>query len=129
MSSEELRQAAGLMRERAEAASAGPWERFGMAGVAGKEWEIVDERRVECECGEPVALLGCATNQNAEHIASWHPAVALAVANWLDGVALFMEAKDDEEYFDLDGDPIAPEDTHAIGSALAVARAYLGTAS
>lgn len=51
---------------------------------------------------------------------------ALAVADWLDGVALFLEAKDDEECFDLDGDPIAPEDTHAIGSALTVARALLG---
>lgn len=112
MSAETLRRAAALMRERAEAASAGPWKRYGMAGVAGHDWEIVDERRVECECGEPVALTGCATNADALHIASWHPAVALAVADWLESVS---------------------SDTY-LGSitrskALAVARAYLGEPS
>jgi hypothetical protein len=62
---------------------------------------------------------------------AWHRErdLHLAVADWLDGVALFVEARDDEEMFDLDGDPIAPEDTHAIGSALKVARAYLGESS
>ena len=114
VSAEVLREASALMRTRAEGASAGPWKRFGMAGVAGADWEIVDERRVECDgCNEPVALLGCATNADALHIASWHPAVALAVADWLDACALVTE--------------IAP-DRHK-GLALAVARAYLGEAS
>lgn len=125
--SEVLRRAAGLMRERAEAASVGPWKRFGMAGVAGKEWEIVDERRVECECGEPVALLGCATNQDAEHIASWHPAVALAVADWLEVEAdriddnLATYRPDQTRYDSADA---WVERNHRQG--LAVARAYLG---
>ena len=48
---------------------------------------------------------------NAEHIASWHPAVALAVADWLDADAGVMERHD------LDV---------AISKAYAVARAYLG---
>ena len=119
MSAEVLRKAAALMRERAEAASDGPWKRFGMAGVAGKDWEVVDERRVECECGEPVALLGCATNDDAEHIASWHPAVALAVADWLDA-----EADVDEVAREMGGRGHTEE-----SQCVAVARAYLGSAS
>ena len=96
VSAEVLREASALMRTRAEGASAGPWKRFGMAGVAGADWEI-----------------GCATNADALHIASWHPAVALAVADWLDACALVTE--------------VAP-DRHK-GLALAVARAYLGETS
>jgi hypothetical protein len=76
---------------------------------------------------EPWLCAPCAAE--CDHLSGWTQETALAVAEWLDGVALFVEAKDDEEYFDLDGDPIAPEDTHAIGSALDVARAYLGGAS
>jgi hypothetical protein len=46
------------------------------------------------------------TSSTAEHIASWHPAVALAVADWLEATVLT--------------DANAP-------FALAVARAYLGS--
>jgi hypothetical protein len=53
----------------------------------------------------------------------------LAVADWLDGAANYAEAREGEQWIDLDGDPIAAEDTHAIGSALAVARAYLRSPS
>jgi hypothetical protein len=60
------------------------------------------------------------------HIAMREVRFKRGVADWLDGCALFEEARDEEEWLDLDGDPIAPEDTHAIGSALKVARAYLG---
>ena len=62
------------------------------------------------------------------HVVVSTPA-ALALADWLDGVAILLEGREDEEWFDLDGDPISPEDTHAIGSALATAAAYLGTES
>ena len=125
MSAETLRRAAALMRERAEAASKGPWKRFGMAGVAGSEWEVVDERRVECDCGEPVALLGCATNADAEHIASWHPAVALAVADWLWETANLIEVHAGTEC----AEPCLHPTCRVIDRALAVARAYLGEAS
>jgi hypothetical protein len=52
--------------------------------------------------------------EDAEHIASWHPAVALAVADWLDKLADFCaEAKPDPA-------------SHWIAPALKIARAYLG---
>lgn len=119
MSADLLRRAASLMRERAEAArtysDAATSQPLAWASGADGQVYGLGGDFIAATDGPPVA-----------HIASWHPAVALAVADWLDGVALFVEAKEDEEYFDLDGDPIAAEDTHAIGSALVVARAYLG---
>ena len=115
---ETLREAAQLMRERAEGATAGPWKRFGMAGVAAPDWEIVDERRIECDdCGEPVALLGCVTNGDAEHIAALDPTVALAVADWLDVVVADTTLKC--------GSYTYPDAGNVPDHALAVARAYL----
>jgi hypothetical protein len=100
MSAEVLREAAALMRERAEAATPGPW--------------IWDGYHKEMFTGPQVN--GCCAGdgwfdhwQDAEHIASWHPAVAHAVADLLD------RAADDH-----DATPCP-----AIAGALAVARAYL----
>lgn len=115
MSAEVLRRAADLMRERAGRSIPSPWHVDRRED--GRAWLCDRRERTISMHGYP---------STAEHIASWHPAVALAVADWLDGVALHLEARADEQWIDLDGDLIAPEDTHAIGSALAVARAYLG---
>jgi hypothetical protein len=52
---------------------------------------------------------------NAEHIASWHPVVALAVADWLDGVAQAIENWER-------GYGPSPDQSHAY----AVARSYIG---
>jgi hypothetical protein len=85
-----LRSAASLMRERALKATPGPWkcadavavnESFGAIMPAGADagdistWLFATGRR------EPGATpyMG-----DAEHAASWHPLVALAVADWLD---------------------------------------------
>lgn len=124
MSADELRRAASLMRGRAEAA--GEWNADVAPGDSLHLW--VTDYDPSDPTGQTAMqrLVGGADAPWSEHIAAADPPFMLAVADWLDGVALFMEAKADEEYFDLDGDPIAPEDTHAIGSALAVARAYLG---
>jgi hypothetical protein len=111
MSADELRRAAALIRERAEVCLAYT-----------DEWYSAEELS---DFLLRVDVPNTAQGSDADHIASWHPAVTLAVADWLDGVALHLEARIDEEWLDLDGDPISPEDTHAIGSALAVARAYL----
>jgi hypothetical protein len=51
-------------------------------------------------------------DHNAAHIASWHPVVALAVADWLDDMARWMTF----------GDAGGPGN---IANALAVADAYL----
>jgi hypothetical protein len=50
----------------------------------------------------------------AEHVASWHPGVALAVADWLDVKAANLERVEVLGYRD-----------HDHGYALAVARAYM----
>jgi len=63
---------------------------------------------------------------DAEHIASWHPAVALAVADWLDRSAETYERLED----DLRGLEGAPTIEQVYGydftEAIAVARAFLG---
>lgn len=86
MSAEILRRAASQMRERAEAVD--PEARWLRLGQLTGEFNV----------------------PTAAHIASWHPAAALAVADWLDACALVMD--------------VAPS-SHK-GNALAVARTYLG---
>lgn len=123
MSAETLRRAASLMRERAEAATPGPWS-FTDSEVVDDVWDaglvVVDGDRTaiaalhdewyEPEDGEPACV------DDAAHIASWHPAVALAVADWLD-----MSAASYEHSW---------TGSHAfVQHALTVARAYLGDAS
>ena len=104
MSADLLRRAAALMRERAEAATTtvlddegkwvvGPW--FGPLAMS--------SRRVASEA-------------DSAFIASWHPAVALAVADWLEQQAMLQEAHDTGKAV-----WIGPADPLAI----AVARAYL----
>ncbi len=100
---ETLRAAARLMRERAQAATPGPWIVAGLhrQGVASTAHH-----------GGTTGVVGLGYTQeiDATHIASWHPAVALAVADWLDEEAAWTGQGDDKH-------------------ALAVARAYLGEAS
>ena len=101
---EELREAARLMRERAGEATPGPW-RSEFSGPTGC---------VVLDAGSSNALDHVARtghyrdHADAAHIASWHPVVALAVADWLDHEATTA--------FEL----IPSEE------ALVVARAYLG---
>lgn len=99
---ETLRRAAALMRERAQAATPGPWTPDPRAphDVRGNEM-----RNLVATTGGMVAA-----SENTNHIASWHPAVALAVADWLDREAALTEAS--SWYPDS-------------GESLAVARAYL----
>ena len=104
-----LRRAAALMRERAtdagEAWGTDKWT----AGETG--WDDRQGGTYDVQsAGGLVAVAGC--EELAEHIASWHPAVALAVATWLDSHA----------------------DIHALRRrlivpcpALATARAFLGS--
>lgn len=72
MSADLLRRAASLMRERAEAVEAPGGDDITMpwAEAYGPSTQMNGLERVE-----------------ATHIASWHPDVALAVADWLDDEA------------------------------------------
>jgi len=102
MSAETLRRAASLMRERASATDAAP------EGAA--HWFA------------PMTFVhdGFA-REDAVHIASWHPGVALTVSAWLDSVA------DADEPPAHDGPHKGRTIAHVDENfAVAVARAYLG---
>jgi hypothetical protein len=87
------------MRERAEAATPGPWQ--------------IRHRNYIVTSSTPGSIIGCDEGVDAAHVASWHPAVALAVADWLDHVHANVSTYN------------ARNHEHAF----AVARAYLGEAS
>jgi hypothetical protein len=115
---ETLRRAAKLMRERADAAPKGHWpalpwgvedcEHGCPCVVYHGEYAPFDEPQV------PLIQFVCdaETPEHAEHIASWHPLAAAAVAGWLEAEAA------DAAVFPL-----------RFPQALAVARAYLGEPS
>ena len=102
---ETLRRAAALMRERAEAATPGPWSNRRGPG----------EHIVRHDSGAPLANTN--TRADRRHIASWHPVVALAVADWMEALVRAVERSGVAHY---------PEPASIHDAALAVARAYLG---
>ena len=117
--SETLRHAAKLMRERAEAATPGPWEYRGDFDIT-HGYEINEHDRPVANwvatvlTGDDDLAEAGMQDPNAAYIASMHPGVALAVAGWLDAAA---------------GCGCEPGDDHGdlAAGALAVARACLGT--
>lgn len=101
-----LRAAGALMRERARKATPGPWGDPTNINYGDFGWYVPG-----CPAGEsPDDEQGRA---DTTHIASWHPAVALAVADWLDNQAGAQHVGHGCRY---------DHSAHA----LAVARAYLG---
>jgi hypothetical protein len=118
--SQELREAAKLMRERAEAATPGPWQHMclGSEGclVLRKTGTIRERGRGR------VARFGQkewkADHAEAEFVASMSPAVALPLARWLEDVAAELEAV-----------PAGAFPVCNAAPALATARAYLGRES
>lgn len=123
---EELREAARLMRERAEAATPGRWDADGdergdvyNPGVHNYPPDGTDPVWV-AECG-PVEGRGY---QDAEHIAGWHPVVALLVADWIDCHGRDLASAGGDMRFVAGCD--SPGD---VQMALTVARTYLGSVS
>lgn len=117
MSADLLRRAAKGMRERAEAATVrSPW--------------IRQDYEDHTPCVGTPELLGavadCGEEEDAEHIASWHPAVALAVADWLDAEAAVWTASSMQPE---PGTVIERREWSSLDQAAAVARAYLGGTS
>ena len=108
MSVEILREAASLMRERAKAATPGPWE-----GGERIVWSNANTRNPYVVTDGEGGDGGAFSVGNVDHIASWHPAVALAVADLLD-ISVTHQ---------VGFTPIARERITAI------ARAYLGESS
>lgn len=95
MSAETLRRAASLMRERAEAATEGvcpAWTAAAVRHIARNcdidcEYLSCEHTEADDDAGRSGSAAGWGRYNDAQHIASWHPAVALAVADWLDAVA------------------------------------------
>jgi hypothetical protein len=123
---ETLRRAARLMRERAQRADTGePWEsdrhydalyvvdlKPSLGPVANSQaWVEAHLGRDDVYEFEQPRFLA-ALHEIADHIASWHPAVALAVAQWL--------------YTEAEQAGTSPAATPSQMIALAVAHAYLG---
>lgn len=71
MSAEELRKAAETLRQRVGTTMPGPWWRDGITVRGGPE-------------GRSVASATNAVRANAEYVATMHPGVGLALADWLD---------------------------------------------
>lgn len=118
MSAEILREAASKMRERAEAATGGTWS---SGGVWWENWTDPEGRL--CHTPWPTITTGTlgseivgkvTTEADADYFASIHPAVALAVADWLEVTA---------DRVNTPAQATLPQRNAAI----AVATAYLGS--
>lgn len=119
MSAEFLREAAALMRANAEKAEPGRWKLWGMSVMADpKGTSNVDDCIYVADAYTPSTTDRRLHTGNADHIASWHPAVALAVADWLD-----RDADGWEQLQSVIDEPL-PADSWS--TAVAVAAAYLG---
>lgn len=108
-----LREAARIMRELAEAATPGPWIGHRI-GLMGGRIGVVVAQPPPHGAFVMVDRDNEARIEDAKHIASWHPAVALAVADWLDEVVALIEFGSE---LNRAGE---------VGAALDVARVYLG---
>ena len=119
MSAETLRRAASLMRERAGAAPPSPWATRATThgDPANGPTHIVVENSLGLISDHDYDKWG---GTSAEHIASWHPAVALAVADWLDAVAEAWPISEPDYGLSVRAEAVGHR------QALAVARAYLG---
>lgn len=130
---ETIRRAAALMRQRAEAATPGPWSAHRYWVFDQEIWRI-NTPPVGGECIEVVGGFaekgGVHAQSDAEHIASWHPIVVLAVADLFNALAHDMEffgaASSPKGLLVLDGEGGFRNDWTL---ALAAARAYLGEVS
>lgn len=120
MTAEMLRRAATLMRERATDAfhdnSRDLWTDMATIDPENEGWIVCEQRQADVDWDTTVARLPYDyEGRVARHIASWHPAVALAVADWLDVTATKHECATSLGAVGLGSDH----------PALAVASAYL----
>lgn len=88
MSAELLRKAVMILRERAEAATPGPWEvnEGGMGVLAGREeWDLGGGQQRILTANMPYRAERM--RANVAHVATMHPGVGLALADWLEDEA------------------------------------------
>lgn len=133
------------MRERAEKATPGPWH--GDDAYPHGEAIVWAGQATVAEVSMPIPPeFGLDGRADREHIASWHPAVALAVADWLEAEATASEAMalftgvaaSIEHEVNIRGaamtiqkaaDGAIQLQADTSGPAIAVARVYLGVSS
>ena len=110
MSADRLREAARVLRERAEAATRGPWNwecyredlpsLLGLAGTPGVyEWrqEVIEaDHSGECGCRSACYLTLGVDPADQTYIATMHPGVGLALADLLDVTARHVSSHDCE---------------------------------
>lgn len=77
-----LRRAADRLDELDRAASQGPWKRYGMAGVASPDGDIVGEWKHHCGCGEEVSILSGGDAEDADLIVALR-SIPIPLALWL----------------------------------------------
>jgi hypothetical protein len=132
MSADRLREAARLMRNRAGAATQAEWWFPYLVpdskGAKRGEWIVDSHPRFICSTHDDSAK----SFADADHIASWHPAVALAVADWLEQWADHLDVQNDDITHGItpicgNCDAGNPFDHTCNTAALAVANAYMGT--
>lgn len=118
MSADGMRRAATLMRERADAATPGPWESY----------QNIHAETAVCEFGRGgfgvVALPATGRpdygRANIEHLAAWDPAVARAAADLLDAGADEIERR-----VARDGDQVLKRANPVFHAMTELARTYL----
>jgi hypothetical protein len=120
---DDLREAAKTLRERAEAATRGPWLRAADHSLARGQYADNDLGWWDGEYAAPVGSTGDGDEATADarYIATVHPGVGLALADWLDKAAEAWP-------LDLAAPPRDPRDRAMLYEALAVARLILGRA-
>lgn len=130
MSAELLRRAATEMRRRAEAAVPGPWPIDCNNHLALPMAQLpFSSPWAQRAIGGPKAYaLAGPDDATTEHIASWHPGVALAVADWLDEEAAVIDARQSsvDRFISERGDESSVP-VYINRHLLAVANAYLGS--
>ena len=122
-----LREAASRMRELAQAATPGPWIGHRI-GLMGGRIGVVVAQPPPHGAFVMVDRDNETRTEDAAHVAAWHPAVALAVANWLDVIAQRVNSiASSLPSNDPDRDEIAARNILGYAEALNVARVFLGT--
>jgi hypothetical protein len=118
---ETLREAARLVRERARSVEhfTSPWETI-PPGPGDSDEYVVAYAGHTANSGCVAVTPDYGRFYLADHIASWHPAVALAVADWLDEVAGTTQYAWDIDRVRLE------QHSESVQRALATARVYLG---
>jgi hypothetical protein len=121
---ETLQAAARLMRERAEIATPGRWKSWGMEVRADTDGTSNLDTSLPVASTYSMNAEGRPRTYDADHIIGMQPAVALAVADWLENVAAWIDeglGRCDDLY--QTNYPDAWNDQRE--AALTVARAYL----